>query len=1041
MKRKFFLILIAFFLVPVIVLTVSLFVLQRQQQELTQKALASLNREFVGELTLEQSGLAFFENFPYLSIDLKGLAFYESKAKDGRPMYRAEDIYLGFNVLDLLKGNYTIKKVKIKQGHLDVVQYPNGDINILLAKGIKDEESDEDAGLDFDLASVEIEKMDISYRDLGMETDYVIHVGKLKSKLSLQASVLGLGMEGDLIFDLDYQGTHTFFADKHVNLDLDIRYDLDNPILTLNPSQIKLEEAFFSLAGTVDLRNELTELDLKLEGQKPDFRMVAAFLPPDLATALNKYQNQGEVFFIGSINGPLGGDNFPSIALEFGCENAYFLKPDINKKVENVRFMGFYTNGTERNLKTSELVLQNVFAKPDKGIFEGYLTVKNFEDPYIKVKLNADFDLAFVGDFFDLDGLDGLEGQVILSMDFDELVDLDASQASLTKIKESLQSELTLKNLHFRLADYPYPIRDVNAHMTMREGKITLDTLSLKIEDSDFGMTGTISDFPAIIHGLKKPVDVKLQASSRKLDIGKLTNTSDGERIENLSLKLTFQAIAQDLLDFDHLPKGEFFIDDLYAKLDKYPHTLHDFEADIVIGDNTMEVKGFKGEIDESDFFLNGRVENFEKWFQEQIVGESSFEWDLRSKRLKVNDLLTYNGVNYLPESWRDEVLDDFHIHGKLDLHFQDSLQSADLYLTQLEGKTTLHPLKLEAFSGRIHYEPEYLLVENFGGKMGLSDFKVHMGLALEQGKSAKPDYFHLKAAALDLDALMGFKGFEEDSTHQEAFNIFKVPFRNMEFKADIKKLNYHTFWLEEILGQARTTEDHYLYLDTLGLKLADGELGVKGYFNGSNPDELYFSSKMRADKLDIDKLLFKFENFGQDYLINENLHGKVSGTIESKFLVYPDLTPIIDKSEAKMDLTVFQGSLVNFAPLSALSSYFSDKNLNRVNFDTLSNTFDLKGGILYIPRMNINSSLGFIELSGSQSLDMKMDYFVRIPLGMVTQVGFRSLFGGKNKNEIDPDREDAIVYRDTDKRVRFVNINMTGTPDDYKIGLGKDRN
>jgi hypothetical protein len=122
------------------------------------------------------------------------------------------------------------------------------------------------------------------------------------------------------------------------------------------------------------------------------------------------------------------------------------------------------------------------------------------------------------------------------------------------------------------------------------------------------------------------------------------------------------------------------------------------------------------------------------------------------------------------------------------------------------------------------------------------------------------------------------------------------------------------------------------------------------------------------------------------------------------------------------------------------MATYFSDRNLSNVRFDTLSNTCELKDGVLNIPRMNINSSLGFIELSGKQSLDLKMDYFIRIPLGLVTSVGFKSLFGGKNKNEVDPDQEDAIVYRDDNKRVRFVNVNMKGTPDDYKISLGQDR-
>jgi hypothetical protein len=89
---------------------------------------------------------------------------------------------------------------------------------------------------------------------------------------------------------------------------------------------------------------------------------------------------------------------------------------------------------------------------------------------------------------------------------------------------------------------------------------------------------------------------------------------------------------------------------------------------------------------------------------------------------------------------------------------------------------------------------------------------------------------------------------------------------------------------------------------------------------------------------------------------------------------------------------------------------------------------------------MNINSSLGYIELSGSQSLDLNMDYFIRVPLALVTQAGLRSLFGGKNQSEINPDQEDAIVFRDQDRKTRFVNVNMKGNPEAYKISLKRDK-
>jgi hypothetical protein len=57
----------------------------------------------------------------------------------------------------------------------------------------------------------------------------------------------------------------------------------------------------------------------------------------------------------------------------------------------------------------------------------------------------------------------------------------------------------------------------------------------------------------------------------------------------------------------------------------------------------------------------------------------------------------------------------------------------------------------------------------------------------------------------------------------------------------------------------------------------------------------------------------------------------------------------------------------------------------------------------------------------------------------MVTQVGFNMLFG-KKREEVDPDQVDAIEYRDKDKKVRFMNLTITGTPDDYKVKLGKPK-
>ena len=57
-----------------------------------------------------------------------------------------------------------------------------------------------------------------------------------------------------------------------------------------------------------------------------------------------------------------------------------------------------------------------------------------------------------------------------------------------------------------------------------------------------------------------------------------------------------------------------------------------------------------------------------------------------------------------------------------------------------------------------------------------------------------------------------------------------------------------------------------------------------------------------------------------------------------------------------------------------------------------------------------------------------------------MTQAASTKLFGGRRKEEVDPEQVDAIQYRDTDKRVRFLNVRVTGTPDKYDVSLGRDK-
>lgn len=1048
MKRKGWIILCMVMLVPVFLFAGIVYYVYSQQDKMTAVLLERVNESFAGRIHISKTKVAPFVNFPYVSVDLQGVQFYENKHEESDLLYEIKDIYVGFNIKELLQGQYNVYRLQLDGGEINLVNNECGELNIIVAKNLNDSKAstdEESKEINFNIEKLKISKVNFRYYDVSSELSIQNNIESATAKIKYNENHIYFDVASEMNMDIYKNGKKTFFVDKYLKLDMEWDYQEQDQLLSILPSSIQLGEALFKIEGTVDVPDDMN-MNLQLSGEKPDFNIFAAFAPPDVGKALQTYQNAGQIYFNGSIVGKAFGMNAPSINVDFGCQHAYFINTDVNKKVDNLRFNGSFTNGKDRTFESSELRLTNFYAKPEEGVFQGNLFIRNFKDPYIKINLHADLDLEFVGQFFQIEGVEHIKGQILLDMNFDELVDMEFPTENLAKLKSGIDSDLRIIDLQFNIPGFTDRVRDMNGHAFMRQGKLELDSLNFKIGDSDFHFDGYLSDFPALFHQEDKNIEIKFKASSKVLNIKELLSFDTtlsrkyDEHIEDFSIELTFQTRAKELFTFEYLPKGEFYIDDLYARLKHYPHTLHDFNADIIITDRDFELIDFSGEVDSSNFHFTGVLNNYTKWFQENPVGDSKLEFDLVSSFLKLDNLLSYKGENYIPEDYRSEVFRDLKLHGRVDMHYNQGFHSVDLNLDELTAKMKIHPLKLEKFSGRAHYENEHLAIENFYGKMGKSDFTINMSyyVGLQKERKRKDNFFKLKSRVLDMDALMSYQGPEIETDHSSGFNLFEIPFTDIAVELHVDKLNYHRYWLENFRSEMRMQEDHYIYIDTLSLNLADGGLQLNGYFNGSDPDNIYFNSTLYAQNLDLDKLMIKFENFGQDQFINENIHGKVSGTINSKFKMYPDFTPIVDKSEAHMDLMITEGSLVRFSPMLVMSDYFKDKNLNLVRFDTLQNQLDLKEGVLYIPNMNLNTSLGFLELSGKQGLDLSMDYIIRIPLKMVTQVGWRSLFGKKNDQEVDPNQIDEIQSPKDGKRTRFVNVKVSGTIEEYNVSLTK---
>ncbi|NIG56467.1 AsmA-like C-terminal region-containing protein [Chitinophaga sp. Cy-1792] len=1051
-----------------LIIAIAAGILYSQQQRLTQMAVKELNKQFTGELVLGSSNINPFAHFPYISIVLHDVKFYANKKMDTPPMYQVEKLFVGFSLPDILRQHYKVRILVLNNGEVHINRKTNGNLDIVEAHTLPaatTTPADTAAeAMIIDLRKIVLKNILVTYHDDAGGYKVKTHLDKVTTGFSMNAEHMALDLESKMELDFISKTDTTLFRNKHLALNISGDYHLNKKLLQLQKANIKLEDASLDIKGSASLAAQ-TNVDLSIKGDRPDLNLLFAMVPADIASRMTQYRRDGRVFFDGTIKGQVDKTHMPAIDVHFGCENVWFENKNVSRKLDSLGFRGYYTNGPEHSLKTSELHILDMNARPGKGVFKGNFIMKDFTDPHIIMQLYSELNIRFIGEFLGIKDLEQIEGDIRLNMNFRELVDMQVPEKSLAKLKDGVQSELTVTNLAFRIPNYPLPVRNMNVHAMVKDGSLQLDTLNFKIGQSDLAASGSLSDLPAIFHKQSKPVRVTFQVNSNKVLPGELMLADTTHKrlreevISGFRLALAFETSVNELLHPNPLPKGVFKIEELSSSFKQYPHSLHDFAADVTIGDTSLLVKNFSGNIDSSNFAFKGRLTNYALWFDKIKKGQTEFAFDLKSDRLAVNDLISSKGRQFIPQGYWYEQTNNLWLRAKLQMKYDTVFKRVDAHIANISGTLKQHPIQLENIKGRIRYGTnKYLVVDTLTGKVGQSDFDINLQLFAgpDRKGNKRNNLFSIKSKYLNVDEMMNYDFSdhkeeeaattvrtttvrENDSLHASGFNIFKIKFSNFDVSADVGKIRYHKLWIKNLAANIHMQEDQKIKIDTIDLLMAGGHIGMRGVLNASDPQKLYFRSSIGLDTVNLSKMLLKFDNFGQDMILNKNLQGTLSGRIKSNIKLHPDLTPRLDETKAVMDIEIRNGSLIDFGPMQAMASYFKDKNLRMIRFDTLRNKLNFEKAMLEIPNMSINSSIGYIEISGKQALDLTMAYQLRVPMKMVTSVGFQALFG-KKQEEVDADQVDAIESLDKGKKGRFMHLNISGTPDKYHISLGKKK-
>jgi hypothetical protein len=162
------------------------------------------------------------------------------------------------------------------------------------------------------------------------------------------------------------------------------------------------------------------------------------------------------------------------------------------------------------------------------------------------------------------------------------------------------------------------------------------------------------------------------------------------------------------------------------------------------------------------------------------------------------------------------------------------------------------------------------------------------------------------------------------DQDNAKDTGFFKMPeLFGFSFNYSADSLIYGKFRSESI-NSSISYKEGIFSIRSLEMKALRGRISADGSLGLKPTGDMIFRSHGRLEKLDINEAFSTFNNFGQKFIIAENLQGTISGPIEMSISTDNKLKPSYPTLILDSDMTITNGELINFEPVKQLSRYIA---------------------------------------------------------------------------------------------------------------------
>lgn len=675
---------------------------------------------------------------------------------------------------------------------------------------------------------------------------------------------------------------------------------------------------------------------------------------------------------------------------------------------------------------------------------------------------------------YDIESITAKKGFIRLYSDNNGRVNYEISKPDANSNSENVTIDLQKIILENIDATYNNLATELIINGNIKNGKLKSRISGDKIDfnaSADFLLTGFKLYNTTVTHPINTRLDVDLQSTNKGIKFNKGTL-----ELDDYNFALDGFISSDDVLDLriagnnidisnilNYLPdrfrnKASSFNPSGRAMLSCYikgpvsstenPHV----QIDCSLSNGRISAgksNTYIGDLSFNGRFTNGSANNYKTCLVSVNDLMFSFEGASYKGSLSISDFTSpHTSASITGKIFPSGLKDFFNLNS-----ISEASGSADADLSISTDYWPCDSLKVEELvklkpSGSLHFnsmslgiKKNNLLVRNVNGTVTLDETINASALSFEyEGQKITvdgefrnlPEWLANRPVTLMADADVSFdrlipEKFLTSTSGDIKGKGFSFPVNmllNVNF--NIGNLDYKKFEASGLKGSLNY-KPGVLTFKSFGMNSQGGTISGNGFVMQNNSNRsLVAKGGFEVSDIDINEAFKTFNNFGQSFILAENISGQLSGSGSVLVPMDADFKPRIPAISAEGRYILQNGALIDFEPVKELSSFIELSELENIHFEKLENDFFIRNNVLYIPQMDVRSSAADLSVNGQHSFDNKYEYHVKM---LLSQILSRKRKKSNNVTEFGVIKDDGLG-----RTSLLLKIESKGV-DDMKVG------